>query len=43
MIGKRFGSIPPWLEERLAAATTNELEELGVRVLDAQSLEDFAK
>jgi hypothetical protein len=42
-IEKRFGAIPGWAQERLAGRTTDELEELSVRVLDAQSLEDLLK
>jgi hypothetical protein len=40
-IEKRFGAIPAWAEERLASRTTAELEDLSVRVLDAQSLEEL--
>jgi len=42
-IEKRFGVLPGWAEERLAARSTTELEELSVRVLDAQSIEDLLK
>jgi hypothetical protein len=40
-IEKRFGAMPGWAEERLASQSPAELEELSVRVLDAQSLEDL--
>jgi len=40
-IEKRFGALPAWVEERLASRSTSELEDLGVRVLDAQSLEEL--
>jgi predicted transposase YdaD len=40
-IEKRFGPIPAWAEERLASRTAIELEDLGVRALDAVSLEDL--
>ena len=43
LIEKRFGAIPGWAEERLASRSTSELEDLIVRVLDAQSLEDLLK
>jgi len=43
LIEKRFGAIPSWAEERLAARTTAGLEELSVRVLDAQSIEELLK
>ena len=42
-IEKRFGALPSWAEERLAGRTTTELEELSIRVLDAQNLEDLLK
>jgi len=42
-IEKRFGALPGWAEERLAGRTASELEDLSVRVLDAQSLEDLLK
>ena len=40
---KRFGAIPTWAEERLAGRSPADLEDLSVRVLDAQSLEDLLK
>lgn len=43
MIEKRFGKLPEWAEERLASRTAIELEELGIRTLDAPSLEDLLK
>lgn len=42
-IEKRFGSVPGWADERLAARTTPELEELSIRLLDANSLEELLK
>ena len=42
-IQKRFGALPVWAEERLTGRSTAALEELSVRVLDAQSLEDLLK
>jgi hypothetical protein len=41
LIEKRFGAIPSWAEERLAGRSAPDLEELSVRVLDAQSIEDL--
>ena len=41
MIEKRFSAIPSWAEERLAIKSVPELEELSVRVLDVQSLEEL--
>ena len=43
LIEKRFGPIPDWAEERLASRSAPELEELSLRVLDAQSIEDLLK
>jgi hypothetical protein len=43
LIAKRFGPMPHWAEERLAGRSPAELEELTVRVLDAQSIEDLLK
>jgi hypothetical protein len=43
LIAKRFGPMPNWAEERLAGRSPAELEELSVRVLDAQSIEDLLK
>ena len=43
LIEKRFGAIPGWVEERLAGRLTAEVEELSVRLLDAQSIEDLLK
>lgn len=42
-IETRFGAMPSWAEERLAGRSPADLEELSVRVLDAQSLEDLLK
>jgi len=41
LIERRFGAIPAWAEERLAARSAADLEELIVRVLDAPTLEDL--
>jgi hypothetical protein len=41
LIEKRFGALPAWAEERLTGRTTGELEELSLRVLDAESLEEL--
>ena len=43
VIEKRFGAIPTWAEERLTGRSAADLEELSVRVLDAQSIEDLLK
>jgi hypothetical protein len=41
LIEKRFGLLPSWAEERLAGASTEQLEDLATRMLDAASLEDL--
>jgi Domain of unknown function (DUF4351) len=41
LIEKRFGTVPKWADERLAARSAAELEELSVRILDAASIEDL--
>jgi len=41
LIERRFGSLPSWAEQRLAGASTEHLEELATRVLDAASLEEL--
>ena len=43
LIEKRFGAIPAWAEERLTGRSAADLEELSVRVLDAESIEDLLK
>ena len=37
---RRFGALPDWARDRIAAADTAALEEWGLRVLDAGSLDD---
>jgi hypothetical protein len=41
LIEERFGPIPQWAEDRLAASSAAELEELGVRVLKAKTIEEL--
>jgi hypothetical protein len=41
LIEKRFGALPNWAEERLAARSAAELEELSVRIFDVRSIEDL--
>jgi hypothetical protein len=43
LIEKRFGAIPNWAEERLAARSAAELEELSVRIFDVPSIEDLLR
>ncbi len=42
-IERRFGAVQQWLESRLAHCTASELEEIGVRLLDAKTPEDLVK
>jgi hypothetical protein len=38
---KRFGSIPDWAEQRIGVLWSEEVVDLGVRLLDATGLEDL--
>jgi predicted transposase YdaD len=40
-IARRFGTLPDWVSERMIQLGIEELEDLGVRLLDAQSLEEL--
>jgi len=40
LLQRRFGDLPGWVDEHLASADTNTLEEWGLRVLSAGSIED---
>lgn len=40
LMERRFGALPSWARDRIAAADTATLEEWGLRVLDAASLDD---
>jgi hypothetical protein len=42
-IEKRFGTLPDWVEERLATASTSQLDQWTLRILDAASLEDLLR
>jgi hypothetical protein len=42
-IEKRIVPLPAWAEEHLAARTSEELERLGPRFLDAPSLQELLK
>jgi len=42
-IEKRFGTLPQWAEEELHSRSTDELVELGLRILEAPTLEDLLK
>ena len=38
LIGKRFGTVPAWAEERLANLSTAQIEDFSLSVLDAKSI-----
>jgi len=38
---KRFGPLPPWADERLSSLPIPALEDLSLRLLDAQSLDEL--
>ncbi len=40
-IEERFGRMPQWAEDRLVERSAAELEELGVRVLKASTIEEL--
>ena len=40
LLERRFGALPDWAKDRIATGDTVALEEWGLRVLDASSLED---
>jgi hypothetical protein len=42
-IEKRFGSLPSWAREKLAGMPASELEDLSLRVLDAQSVDELLR
>jgi hypothetical protein len=41
LIQERFGKVPGWLKDRLAQASSGELDALTKRILNAKSLEDL--
>lgn len=41
LIEKRFGKIPPAVGQRLAALKPAQLKRVGLRLLDAQRIEDL--
>jgi Domain of unknown function (DUF4351) len=43
LIQKRFGPLPAWAGERLAALPVSQLEDLSERVLDAKSVEELLR
>jgi predicted transposase YdaD len=43
LIEKRFGPLPGWAGEKLAALPVSALEDLSERVLDAKSVEELLR
>jgi len=41
LLSRRFGILPAAMEDRLSQLSTSELEDLGVRLLDATSLTEL--
>ena len=41
LLERRFGTLPDWAKDRIATADTATVEEWGLRVLDAGSLDDI--
>ena len=41
LVERRFGALPPWAEKRLGEASREEAEELGLKFVDAKSLEEI--
>jgi hypothetical protein len=40
LLERRFGALPGWVSERIAAADTSALEEWSLRILDAKSIDE---
>jgi Domain of unknown function (DUF4351) len=43
LLEKRFGAPPGWATEKLTNCSVSELEELGLHLLDAHSLEELLR
>jgi hypothetical protein len=41
MAARRFGTLPDWASQRISQLRTDQLEDLAVRLMDAQSLEEL--
>jgi hypothetical protein len=41
LAAKRFGPIPEWVNERIEQLSNEELEDLGVRLFDVNSLDEL--
>jgi len=42
-IERKFGLLPEWVEQKLSQSSAQEIEAVGVRVLDAKTLEDLLR
>ena len=40
-IDKRFGELPAWFDQRLATLSQSELEDLSLRLFDANTIEEL--
>jgi len=40
-LDKRFGALPPWVDEHLTKLSNTELEDLSLRLFDAKSIEEL--
>lgn len=43
LIESKFGALPSWAEQRLAQSSSETLEEIGLRVFQAATLEDLLR
>jgi hypothetical protein len=41
LMGKRFGRVPEWAKQRPDALSVSDLEQVGLRILDAASVEEL--
>jgi predicted transposase YdaD len=41
LLGKRFGALPTWVDERLTKLSSAELEELSLRLFDVKSIDEL--
>lgn len=40
LLVKRFGTLPNWVDEKIAQAQSEQLEQWSLRLLDAHTIED---
>jgi predicted transposase YdaD len=41
ILGKRFGDLPTWVDDRLTNLSTSELEDLSLRLFEAKSIDEL--